>query len=260
MWTNLLPGERAGSLIAVLVFIDPPSFVAWHCYECGAEGAGALADFRRGRCASCQFQAYRATRRSHGLTHTQEYNSWRAMKGRCYRRRDISYPYYGARGVRMCDRWRGRDGFQNFLNDVGQRPSPLHSIDRYPNPSGNYEPGNVRWALPEQQAVNHLPGWRKKALARRKQTHMRNRCHRLWSQRQTLYSAGDMAAILNEIRDDLTERFGNTVMPTPKPSDLSVESYYWDADIISVNCHTEDIGLDVPTELQPGWRFGRRAA
>ena len=59
---------------------------------------------------------------------------------------------YGARGIKMCDRWNA--SFEDFLADVGFRPSPDHSIDRYPNKNGNYEPGNVRWATRVEQQNN----------------------------------------------------------------------------------------------------------
>jgi hypothetical protein len=61
---------------------------------------------------------------------------------------------YGARGVIVCDRW--RDSFENFLADVGFKPLPNLSLDRIDN-SGNYEPGNVRWATQKEQINNRRP-------------------------------------------------------------------------------------------------------
>lgn len=83
---------------------------------------------------------------------TREYNSWIAMRKRCLSPADKAYPHYGGRGIKICDRW--IESFENFLADMGESPSPLHSLDRYPDNDGNYESGNVRWATPVQQSNN----------------------------------------------------------------------------------------------------------
>lgn len=80
-----------------------------------------------------------------------EYNSWRGMRERCLDPKSKSYPRYGGRGISVCDRWLGADGFANFLADMGLKPTPEHSIDRL-DPNGNYEPANCRWATKQQQA------------------------------------------------------------------------------------------------------------
>ena len=82
---------------------------------------------------------------------TPEYRAWSAMKTRCYNRRARSYTDYGARGIAVCDRW--RRSFENFLRDVGRRPSAEHSLERINN-AGNYEPSNVRWATATDQQNN----------------------------------------------------------------------------------------------------------
>ena len=80
-----------------------------------------------------------------------EYRSWVEMRRRCTNRNSIGYRYYGGRGIAVCERW---SSFENFLADMGKKPTPRHSIDRYPNNDGNYEPGNCRWATAKQQASN----------------------------------------------------------------------------------------------------------
>jgi hypothetical protein len=81
-----------------------------------------------------------------------EYNIWNLMKCRCSCQTNKKYYMYGAKGVSVCQRW--KDSFANFWEDMGPKPSPIHSIDRYPNKMGNYEPGNVRWATPKEQSNN----------------------------------------------------------------------------------------------------------
>lgn len=81
------------------------------------------------------------------------YDTYKNIKQRCYNKNNTEYHNYGARGVIMCDRWLGIDGFSNFLNDIGTKPSLLHSIDRINN-NGNYEPSNCRWATIQTQSKN----------------------------------------------------------------------------------------------------------
>lgn len=82
-----------------------------------------------------------------------EYSAWAQMIRRCTRPVYASFHRYGGRGIKVCDRWLGEEGFANFLADMGKRPSQGHSLDRRDN-DGNYTPENCRWATSAEQARN----------------------------------------------------------------------------------------------------------
>ena len=85
--------------------------------------------------------------RRHSLSKTPEYIIWKAMKARC---KNPNNKYYGAKGIKVCDRW--VNSFENFISDMGKKPEGF-SIDRI-NGTGNYEPSNCRWADKETQIKN----------------------------------------------------------------------------------------------------------
>lgn len=78
------------------------------------------------------------------------YTSWLGMRGRCLYKTDKCYKHYGGRGIVICDSW--INSFENFLNDMGERPIG-HSLDRV-NVNGNYEPSNCKWSTIEEQSLN----------------------------------------------------------------------------------------------------------
>lgn len=93
------------------------------------------------------------TRIRHGerVARTKEYTTWCGIKNRCYNENDNDYKNYGARGIKVCERW--LNNYPNFLEDMGRRPSDNHSIDRIDN-EGDYEPSNCKWSTYVEQANN----------------------------------------------------------------------------------------------------------
>lgn len=99
-------------------------------------------------CLLSEVSASRQT--THNQSNTPTWSVWCAMRRRCDNPRNKSYGLYGGRGITVCERWQD---FSNFLADMGERPSRLHSIERQ-NTNGNYEPGNCVWATKAQQSRN----------------------------------------------------------------------------------------------------------
>lgn len=126
----------------------------WLCRcDCGNTAKVVTQGLTTGTTNSCGCYQKEATgnrARVHGRTHTPTHQTWRGMRERCTNPNSNHYHLYGAKGVGFCERW---DKFENFLEDMGERPEGT-SLDRYPDPKGNYEPGNCRWATPAEQSRN----------------------------------------------------------------------------------------------------------
>lgn len=147
-----MTGLRFGRL-TVLGFVSTIHRTAtWLCRcDCGNETVVSGHHLRRksGNTESCGCGQGRKT--SHGMIHTTEYQSWQGMRARCNNPTNAAFGNYGGRGITVCERW--QNSFENFFADMGEKPSPDHSLDRQDNNLG-YSPENCRWATAAQQNNN----------------------------------------------------------------------------------------------------------
>ena len=128
----------------------------WYCdCDCGTKGKVLKSsDLRSGNVNSCGcIRAEKNAKRfrTHGHSTDPLYSTWLQMKHRCYNPNMPHYKKYGQRGIKVCDRW--RESFEAFKVDMGEKPSPKHSLDRIDN-DGDYTPQNCRWSTPSEQMFN----------------------------------------------------------------------------------------------------------
>lgn len=144
-------GKRFGKLVAKNV--ESRNGRYWYYCECDcgnllwvAGGNLHINDNRGTRTCGCSKDG----NPTHGLTGTPEHRIWKSMRRRCNNPNDISYKFYGARGIKVCKRW---DSFENFLADMGKRPSNKYSIERK-KVNKDYSPSNCYWVINTRQNRN----------------------------------------------------------------------------------------------------------
>lgn len=150
-------GDRFGRW-TVLEHSNTLKNAAYHSYckcDCGTTRNVSNSNLVLGKSKSCgcivvEIGKERAT---HGMSGTNIYQTWHRMIRRCNNPDVERYPHYGGRGIKVCDRWTGENGFSNFYEDIGDKPEKHYSLGRIDN-DGNYELANCRWETPDQQMNN----------------------------------------------------------------------------------------------------------
>ena len=154
-----LTGKRFGNWTVVERKPNKNKRIMWLCRcDCGTEHEVASTQLMCGASTSCGCKRVKSLKTKftkHGMTKSRLYEIYMGMLKRCYNEKSKAYKRYGGIGIKVCDEWLGKNGFENFsqwsfLNGYADNLT----LDRFPNQKGNYEPSNCRWATPKEQSNN----------------------------------------------------------------------------------------------------------
>ena len=130
---------------------DPKGGYLWWCEcTCGNKKEVSSRAMSSGSTKSCGCLKIEVNS-SHGMSYSTEAKTWYRIKDRCCNPNSHAYSRYGERGITVCNRW--LESFENFYEDMGDKPSPNHSIERLDVNKG-YSPDNCVWTTTEKQNRN----------------------------------------------------------------------------------------------------------
>jgi len=149
-----LVGQKFGRWTALERAKDKNGLVRWKCCcDCGTIRDVRSIRLRNGLTKSCgclQREMASIKNTKHSQSNSSIYYSWIDMKRRCNDPNNVGYKYYGARGIKVCDRW--LNSFENFFTDMGKKPEKF-TLERK-DFDGNYEPSNCIWVSKKEQQRN----------------------------------------------------------------------------------------------------------
>lgn len=149
-----LTNQPFGHLTAIRIDKNPNNKrTKWICRcECGNYCVVASCDLLNGHTQSCGCKRFESRNKIHGLAKTPLYGVWTSMKERCNCKNSVSYKYYGAQGITVCEEW--KNDYLSFHNwAIASGYSEGLTIERI-NVNGNYCPENCKWIPLKMQSQN----------------------------------------------------------------------------------------------------------